>query len=78
MEGWLEGLGPTKPVLRDGHLYGRGGADDGYSVLSAMLALKNAHLQGIPTPRSVMVLESEEESGSPHLIQLLKEAKDII
>ena len=69
MNGWKEGLGPTKPVLQDNNLlYGRGGADDGYSVFSSMLAIKNAHLQGVPTPRCVMVLESEEESGSPHLV----------
>ena len=78
MDGWHEGLGPITPVLKDGHLYGRGGADDGYSFLTSMLAIKNAHLQGAPTPRCVVVLESEEESGSPHLVQLLKEAKDII
>ena len=59
-------------------MYGRGGADDGYSVFSSMLAIKNAHLQGVPTPRCVMVLESEEESGSPHLVQLLTSAKAII
>ena len=71
MEGWREGLGPTKPVLEGNYLYGRGGADDGYSPLSSMPAIKNAHLQGVATPRCVMVLESEEESGSPNLISLL-------
>ena len=38
--GWDEGLGPTKPVIRDGKLYGRGGADDGYSIFAAMTAIK--------------------------------------
>ena len=44
MDGWGAGLGPTKPVVRGNWLYGRGGADDGYSLFSCMLAIKNAHL----------------------------------
>ena len=41
MEGWDEGLGPITPVIRGEYLYGRGGADDGYSAFSCMLAIKN-------------------------------------
>ena len=41
MEGWDEGLGPTDPVIRGEYLYGRGGCDDGYSVFTCMLAVKN-------------------------------------
>ena len=78
MEGWDEGLGPTKPVIRDGYLFGRGGADDGYSVFTCMLAIKNAQLQGVKMPRCALVLESEEESGSPALLGLLDCAKDFI
>src|SRR5688572_23921365 len=33
--GWNEGLGPWEPVIKDGKLYGRGGADDGYAVFSS-------------------------------------------
>ncbi len=37
--GWLPGLGPWEPVVRDGKLYGRGGADDGYAVFSSLTAI---------------------------------------
>jgi acetylornithine deacetylase/succinyl-diaminopimelate desuccinylase-like protein len=78
MEGWDEGLHPTKPVIRGDYLYGRGGGDDGYSPFSTMLAVKNAQMQGVRHPRIALVLETEEESGSPNLIELLELAKDYI
>ena len=39
MTGWREGLGPWQPVIEDGKLYGRGGADDGYAIFSALSAI---------------------------------------
>ena len=40
MTGWREGLGPWLPVQdAEGRLYGRGGADDGYSVFAAVATL---------------------------------------
>jgi len=77
-EPWDEGLSPTDPVIKDGRLYGRGGSDDGYAVFSCMLAVKAAQEQGVPMPRVVMVLETEEESGSDDLIALLKAAEPLI
>jgi len=74
MEGWDEGLGPWKPVLRDGKLYGRGGADDGYSAFAAIAAIKALKEQNIPCARCVVIIEASEESGSgdlPHYIDLL-------
>lgn len=65
--GWAEGLEPWKPVLRDGRLYGRGGADDGYAVFGSLLALRALADQNIPYVRSVILIEGSEESGSPDL-----------
>src|SRR3989338_9941990 len=45
MVGWDEGFGAWKPVIKDGKLYGRGGADDGYAVFSALNAI--AYLQSL-------------------------------
>jgi acetylornithine deacetylase/succinyl-diaminopimelate desuccinylase-like protein len=40
MTGWREGLGPWTPVIEDGKLYGRGGADDGYAVYAALTVIQ--------------------------------------
>jgi acetylornithine deacetylase/succinyl-diaminopimelate desuccinylase-like protein len=64
MTGWRAGLAPWKPVIEDGKLYGRGGADDGYAVFAALSAILALDLQGIPRPRCVGLIETCEESGS--------------
>lgn len=76
--GWAEGLGPTTPVIKDGLLYGRGGADDGYAVFSSIAAIKNIQLQGGKHGRIVIVIEGSEESGSPHLMHYINHLKDRI
>jgi acetylornithine deacetylase/succinyl-diaminopimelate desuccinylase-like protein len=65
--GWLPGLGPWEPVIRDGKLYGRGGADDGYAVFSSLAAIAALKAQGVALPRCVVLIEASEESGSIHL-----------
>src|SRR5512140_407751 len=35
MTGWRPNLGPWTPVIEQGRLYGRGGADDGYASFAA-------------------------------------------
>lgn len=62
--GWTEGLGPWEPVIRDGKLYGRGGADDGYAVFSSMLAIRTLKERGVKLARCVVLIEASEESGS--------------
>lgn len=74
--GWAEGLGPWEPVLKDGRLYGRGGADDGYAVFGSLTAVRSLQEQGIPHARCVVVIEGCEESGSfdlPYYIEALGE-----
>jgi acetylornithine deacetylase/succinyl-diaminopimelate desuccinylase-like protein len=65
--GWLPGLSPWEPVIRDGKLYGRGGADDGYAVFSSLTAIAALKAQAIALPRCVILIEATEESGSVHL-----------
>jgi acetylornithine deacetylase/succinyl-diaminopimelate desuccinylase-like protein len=64
MTGWREGLGPWLPVMQDGKLYGRGGADDGYAVFCAIAALRQLHEDKRPHRRCVILIECCEESGS--------------
>jgi acetylornithine deacetylase/succinyl-diaminopimelate desuccinylase-like protein len=76
MEGWSEGLGPWTPVLKDGRLYGRGGADDGYALFAAVAMLKA--LEGRKLPRIVILIEFSEESGSPDLPAYLESYAHLI
>ncbi|MGB3836580.1 M20 family metallopeptidase [Castellaniella sp.] len=66
--GWRQGLGPWQPVIQDGKLYGRGGADDGYAVYASLTAIEALDRQGIPRPRCVGLIETCEESGSYDLL----------
>lgn len=75
MVGWAEGLSPWNPVMRGDKLYGRGGADDGYSSFASLLAIEALQKQKIPHARCVVLIEACEESGSvdlPAYIQALK------
>jgi acetylornithine deacetylase/succinyl-diaminopimelate desuccinylase-like protein len=65
--GWSDGLEPWTPVMRDGKLYGRGGADDGYALFASIAAIRALREQGIPHARCVVLIEASEESGSPDL-----------
>ncbi|KRW99312.1 hypothetical protein PPERSA_02424 [Pseudocohnilembus persalinus] len=76
--GWSEGLGPYEPVIRDGKMYGRGGADDGYSIYGSIGAIKACQEQGLPIPRVVCLFEGDEESGSTHLPAYIEKLKDRI
>jgi acetylornithine deacetylase/succinyl-diaminopimelate desuccinylase-like protein len=76
--GWLEGLSPWKPVLRGNKLYGRGGADDGYAIYTAICAVKTLLQLKRPLPRIVILIECSEESGSPDLLAYMDALEEVI
>ncbi len=74
--GWDEDLDPWKPVIKDGKLYGRGGADDGYATFGSLTAIRALQEQGIPHAHCVVLIEGCEESGSfdlPYYIEMLED-----
>lgn len=76
MTGWAADLGPWQPVIKDGKLYGRGGADDGYATFGSLTAIRALQEQGIPHAHCVVLIEGCEESGSfdlPYYIDLLQD-----
>ncbi|MDX2170734.1 MAG: M20 family metallopeptidase [Deltaproteobacteria bacterium] len=78
MEGWSDGLGPWSPVLRDGKLYGRGGADDGYAAFACVAALQALAQQRVAHARCVVLIEACEESGSYDLPAYIEALADRI
>jgi acetylornithine deacetylase/succinyl-diaminopimelate desuccinylase-like protein len=76
--GWSPGLGPWEPVMRQGRLYGRGGADDGYAVFSSLTAIAALKEQKVPLARCVLMIEASEESGSIDLPAHLEALGDAI
>ncbi|HJQ46010.1 MAG TPA: M20/M25/M40 family metallo-hydrolase [Amycolatopsis sp.] len=74
--GWAEGLGPWAAVVRNGKLFGRGSADDGYAGYAAVAGLEAIRASGGAHARSVLLLETGEESGSPDLPSYLEHLAD--
>jgi acetylornithine deacetylase/succinyl-diaminopimelate desuccinylase-like protein len=59
---------PFEPEVRDGRLYGRGGADNKGQHLAQLLAMESLLATRGELPCTVTVLlDGEEEIGSPHL-----------
>ncbi|MEE4160993.1 MAG: M20 family metallopeptidase [Woeseiaceae bacterium] len=76
--GWDPDLDPWKSVIRDGKLYGRGGADDGYATFGSLTAIRALEEQGIPHARCVVLIEGCEESGSFDLPYYIEQLADRI
>ncbi len=78
MTGWADDLGPWKPVIKDGKLYGRGGADDGYAAYGSLTAIMAVQREGLPHTRCVVIIEACEESGSYDLPFYIEHLEDRI
>ena len=78
MTGWADDLGPWKPVIMDGKLYGRGGADDGYAAYASLTSIMAVQSQQLPHARCVVIVEACEESGSYDLPAYIDHLKDRI
>jgi acetylornithine deacetylase/succinyl-diaminopimelate desuccinylase-like protein len=71
---------PYEPVVRDGALYARGAKDDKGELvarLAAVDALRAAYGGELPCGVT-FVVEGEEEIGSPHIAQFVREHTDVL
>ena len=70
---------PFAPREKDGRIFGRGASDDKGQVLFHALGVRAALAANGETAPSVtltLLIEGEEESGSPNFAKLLKQRKD--
>lgn len=67
MDGWANGRSAWSPSIEGERIYGRGGADDGYAIFSAVLAIEALHAQHLARPRCLILIEASEESSSEDL-----------
>ena len=63
---WDEGLAPTKPVIKNGLLYGRGASDDGYALFAIVESIKLIQLQNGKHGRCFITIEGGKKTV--HLI----------
>ncbi len=70
---------PFEATIRDGRMYGRGTSDNKGQHLAQLWALRATLAAHGELPVNVKVLiEGEEEIGSPHLAELVQENRDLL
>ncbi len=70
---------PFEPTIRDGRLYARGVGDNKGQHLAQILAIES-HLKvhGTLPCNVILLLEGEEEIGSPHIAGFVRDNKDLL
>lgn len=68
-----------EPINPEWRLYARSASDDKAGVMSILTALDALRAQGIrPTVNLKFFFEGEEEAGSPHLVEILSQYKELL
>ncbi|MCJ7701420.1 MAG: M20/M25/M40 family metallo-hydrolase [Anaerolineales bacterium] len=77
LEEWISP--PFEPTIRDGRIYARGVGDNKGQHLAQILAIES-HLQvhGKLPCNIIVLLEGEEEIGSPHIADFVREHREIL
>jgi acetylornithine deacetylase/succinyl-diaminopimelate desuccinylase-like protein len=77
IEAWVSPA--FEPEVRDGRIFGRGVADNKGQHLAHILAIKAYNETAGATPINIkLILEGEEESGSPHLDDFVRAHRDLL
>ncbi|MEM8534599.1 MAG: M20/M25/M40 family metallo-hydrolase [Chloroflexota bacterium] len=77
LDAWISP--PFEPTIRDGRLYGRGVGDNKGQHLAQILAIESLLACQSTLPCNVIVLlEGEEEIGSPHISHFVEQHRDIL
>jgi acetylornithine deacetylase/succinyl-diaminopimelate desuccinylase-like protein len=70
---------PFEPVVREGKIFGRGSTDNKGQLLAHILGIESLLVESGGLPLNLIVLvEGEEEIGSPHLDSFLRENKSAL
>ncbi len=75
-DGWDQD--PFEPIERDNQIIARGSSDDKGQIFAHIKAIESVLTQGVAPVNIKLLLEGEEEIGSPNLNQFIRENRDLI
>ncbi|WP_292255875.1 M20/M25/M40 family metallo-hydrolase [Mesorhizobium sp.] len=77
LEAWMSP--PFEPAVRDGRVYARGAGDNKGQHFAQILAIESyLKVHGRLPCNVLLLLEGEEEIGSPHIVEFVKANRDLL